>query len=124
MPSASEHEEQAASNRDFYRDLGGDSAERSDWAMTALFYIAVQEVQALIVRKGWRVADAGRQIIPKTHHHREQAIRENCPEIFGEYRLLKDWSKAARYDCERFDGKLAMAEKQVENLTAKILALG
>lgn len=92
--------------------------------MTVLFYTAVQEVQALIVRKGWRVEDAGRQIVPKTHHHREQAIKANCGQILDEYRVLKNWSKAARYDCERFDGKLAMARQQLENLTAKIAALG
>jgi hypothetical protein len=91
--------------------------------MTVLFYIAVQEVQALIIRKGWRVEDARRLIVPKTHHHREQAIREKCNQILAEYRLLKDWSKAARYDGERFDGNLGLAEEQVENLTAKIKAL-
>jgi hypothetical protein len=124
VPSASEHEEQAASNREFYGELGGENAERSDWAVTVLFYCAVQEVQALILRKGWRVEDAGRSVIPRTHFHRDTAIRENCPQIWNDYSLLKGWSKAARYDCERFDGKLSLAEQTLDRIRAEIDALG
>lgn len=123
MPSASEHEEQAASNEDHYRELGGDAAVRSDWAMTVLYYAAVQHIQALIVRKGWKVKYKGKLRFPAEHGERLQVIHRECQQIEADFRTLKGWSEDARYECEKFDGKLAFARAALESIKAEIAAI-
>lgn len=125
MPSAPKHQQQAADNEDFYRRvLGGASASRTDWAMTTIFYTAVHEVQALIVRKGWRVRDHGQLRVPKTHEQRLRAIHRYCRQLEGDYRNLKTWSEGARYDCQTYSQTdLQAAEQVLASLRGKIKAV-
>jgi len=116
-------EEQAASNEDHYNELGGDSAVRSDWAMTALYYAAVQHVQALIVRKGWKVTYKGQTQFPADHGQRLEVIGRECPQIEADFRTLKGWSEDARYECATFEGKLAIARGTLERIKAEIAAI-
>jgi len=81
VPSAADHRSIAARNEAFYRDLCGQEPMRGDWAMTVLFYIAVHEVQAVIVKNRWYVKVHGRPKVPDDHGQRLTAIGENCPEI-------------------------------------------
>jgi uncharacterized protein (UPF0332 family) len=125
VPSARAHQQQAADNESFYRQqLGGASAARSDWAMTAIFYTAVHEVQALIVRKGWTIRDHGQFRIPETHGQRLQAIKRYCGQIEGEYRDLKTWSEGGRYNCQTYTPQdLQNAERVLASLRNKIQAV-
>jgi hypothetical protein len=127
VPSASDHEEQAASNRRFYaEDLGGSAAKRSDWAMTALFYAAVHDVQGLIVRKGWLYTDdKGYSRRPRAHAERLTVVGRECKHLRPEFEALKDWSEAGRYECDTFlEAQLKLAESVLSRLKAEIDKLG
>jgi hypothetical protein len=126
VPSAKDHEEQAAKNRAFFKDLGGTGAKHSDWAITALFYAAVHDVQALIVSKGWRyIDDQGKSWIPRTHTERLSVIKRECKHLRADFESLKDWSEAARYECETFlQAQLKLAESVLSGLKAEIDKLG
>jgi hypothetical protein len=117
VPSASDHEEQASQNEAFFKDLGGKDAARSDWAMTALFYTALHEIQALAIRKGWRVRHRAGLRFPEDHNERLQVIATHLAPIEAEYRSLKDWSEHARYRCGTFtSAQLALAEGTLKTI--------
>jgi hypothetical protein len=125
VPSARKHRQQAADNEDFYRRvLGGASASRSDWAMTLIFYTAVHDVQALIVRKNWLVRDHGQLQLPETHGQRLMALHRYCPQVEADYRTLKTWSEGARYDCQTYSATdLQAAERVLASLQGKLKAV-
>jgi hypothetical protein len=103
VPSASDHEQQADSNEKFYNELGAENTTRSDWAMTTLFYCAIHDVQAVAIRKGWRVKYQGAKRFPEDHNERLRIVSKHLQPIEAEYRSLKDWSEGARYRCETFN---------------------
>lgn len=121
MPSAQAHEQHAASNWDFYQSLGGTRAERGDWAMTALFYCAVHQVQAIAVRKNWKIqTEDGTWQLPENHKQRGQAIRRYAKHLWATYSFLQDNSQLARYECEPFNqAQLALAERELKSLQAQ-----
>ena len=89
MTTPEQHERQAQSNL----DLHGDLAERNqhlDWALTALFYAALQYVDAFLPPDN-----------PRSHSRRNRLVRartELAP-IWPRYRVLMDRSRDARYEC-------------------------
>ena len=66
-----------------------------DWAMTAMFYSALNLVQAYFVEHG---------ISATTHGQRLLRILEtpDLRTIIDLYRVLKTRSESARYECRRF----------------------
>jgi hypothetical protein len=121
MASSADHEQQASRNRDFYDELGAENTSRPEWAMTVLFYTAVQEVQALIVRKGWKIQRSGRWVFPEDHGERLRVINRECPQIETDYRSLKNWSEGARYDCHVFGpGHLKAAKAVLDRICAEL----
>lgn len=126
MATANEHEEQAASNEEFYREIGGSDAQRPDWAITVLFYTAVQEVEALIARKKWTVTTkTGAVVRPTNHQQREKAMKQHCPGLVAEFSALQDWSEGARYQCQSFTAaNVKLAEATLRSLQSKIRDLG
>lgn len=125
MPSASDHDQQAADNEAFYRqELGGAKAARSEWAMTALFYCAVHEVQAFLVRKRQYLHSVGVARLPRRHQDRLTVLHDHFPTLEPLYRSLKDWSEDARYECATFtEPQLRLAEATLNNLRAEIAQL-
>jgi hypothetical protein len=66
-----------------------------DWAMTALFYAGLHLMQAYLVRIG---------VTAETHIQRERQILM-IPELsplMDAYRMLRDHSEDARYECRAF----------------------
>lgn len=118
MPSASEHQNWGRQNKQFYDSIGGSHSQWPDWAMTALFYAAMHEVQAALVSTGLR---------PREHKTRKAALREKTGgwlAIAQLYESLFSQSCAARYECHRHSQlHLALAEHQlgeVQNEIAKL----
>lgn len=67
-PSPQDHRNQARANEQFYQSLGGQNAQFTQWAMAALFYTALHEVQAFLIAHGQRPAD---------HRERRAVLRRN-----------------------------------------------
>ncbi|HEV3323066.1 MAG TPA: hypothetical protein VG147_12870 [Solirubrobacteraceae bacterium] len=68
MPSATEHQSWAQQNKQFYEFIGGSHSQWPDWAMTALFYAAMHEIQAALVAMSLR---------PKKHETRKSCCAKN-----------------------------------------------
>ena len=93
MPEASEPILQARHNESAAGILAGE--ELFDWAVTALFYAALHEVQAYLIQLGSQ---------PASHTRREVEIGRH-PEILpilDLYRQLRTHSENVRYDCRMF----------------------
>lgn len=61
-----------------------------DWAITALFYVAVHEVQALLIEHGHR---------PTTHRDRNAIVRTKWKKtVWPPYESLQSDSEDARYE--------------------------
>ena len=125
MPSASDHEQQAARNEKFYKDtLGGADTQFPDWAMTVLFYTAVHDVQAFLQRKRADLRARGVPRLPRRHHDRQALLHNFWPTLELCYTNLKDWSEDARYDCGKFSkAQLQLAERELRNLRNEIKRL-
>lgn len=116
MPiSAAEHQSWAQRNEAFYNHLGGSHSEWPDWAMTALFYTVVHEIQAALVASGSRPGD---------HTDRKAILREKWPSLGMAYETLYTRSKQARYLCHRHSQKdLALAESALAQVRSEITKL-
>lgn len=122
MPSTDDHREKAESNERVARVLAANGDY--DWAVTATFYAAVQELQALIKLRGWKVTDKGRPRRPQTHGERANVIHKHCGELEADYRTLKQLSEAARYDAEPLDkATLETAIQLLANIRSEIAKL-
>ena len=117
MPiSAAEHQSWAQQNEAFYRHIGGSRSQWPDWAMTALFYTAVHEIQAALVADGARPGD---------HKERQRVLREKWPTLATVYETLFTRSKQARYGCQRHSqADLALAEAALQQVRREIAKLG
>lgn len=126
MPSADEHREWAASNETFYGELGGQNAERPDWAFTALFYVAVHEIKAFLVDHR---ADASLLYghMPKNHTEIKAVLRDTSAwkDLGKMYERFLSQSKRPRYKCHSpLPFELQLAERQVSDIRAEIQRLG
>jgi hypothetical protein len=95
MPTRDQHLKQAIRNEEFFESLCAARPEYHAWAVTAMFYSAVQYGRALL---------ADRQILITSHQqfamHFVRVMSD--PELYKHYRRLKDESERARYDCATF----------------------
>ena len=126
MAASADHEQQASRNRDFYTEIGAENTQWPEWALTALFYTAVHQVQAVIVRKGWKVRRKdGSLKFPDVHEERLRVINRECRQIETDFRLLKQWSEGARYECRAFaPHNVKLAERTLDQITAELAKIG
>lgn len=99
MPDASQHDQQVARNKEVYYDvLNGPKAKYDEWAMTAIFYVAVHTIDKFLAGLA-----SGRQIDPDNHEDRFRILRawaqRKAVELFE---TLFDVSVQARYQCVSF----------------------
>jgi len=88
MSTKDEHLKQAGHNFEFYQSI--DSKKYSDWAVTALYYSALQFVDAFLAKH---------RITPGQHDQRDQHMNLH-PELKAiaiHYFKLKSASRTARY---------------------------
>lgn len=91
MPTRAEHLKQARANADFCRSTAG-AGNHLDWVATAAFYCALHAVDAYF-------ATLATPLHPGSHVSRDRHVSLLVPPIWAEYRLLKDESIDARYNC-------------------------
>jgi len=105
MPNCADHIIQARHNETFYDNI--DKNAYSDWAMTALFYAALQYIDAFLATVG--------MVDPGGHGVRDQEInaQAHLRSIANLYFRLKNRSRNARYYCGRFSlGELERCRNQ------------
>jgi hypothetical protein len=114
-PTAAEHLAWAQENERFYQRIGGANAQFPQWAMAALFYTALHEIQAALVATNNR---------RRNHKDRQDVLRAMWPKIAALYDGLYTRSKAARYECVRHSSvQLIEAEMLLREVRAEIAAL-
>lgn len=96
MPTRDEHLAQATSNEAFYTQiLKTGKREHLAWAVTVMFYSAVQYGRAFL---------ASKHLLITSHQQFEtHFLRATTdPGLYKHYRRLKDESERGRYDCVSF----------------------
>lgn len=117
MPSPLEHHTWAEYNARFYTHLGGTQSSWQPWAMTALFYVAVHEVQSLL---------AQHNLSARTHSARLAALRQrgHWATLVNHYENLQQKSTNARYDCiVHSQAEIALAEWVLNQVRAEVQRL-
>ena len=117
MPTALEHHDWADFNARFYAHLGGDESSWQPWAMTALFYIAVHEIQSFLVQHN---------LARKTHSERLNALRKDSQwaTLAQHYDALQQRSRDARYECRvHSQADLAIAELALRQVRGEVARL-
>jgi HEPN domain-containing protein len=66
-----------------------------DWAVTALFYAALQLAQAYLVRSN---------VVVQSHAQRQRLMgsTDELRGVLDSYRTLRDYSEHARYECRSY----------------------
>jgi hypothetical protein len=124
MPSPDEHRSWAERNERFFESIDGTESEWSDWAMTALFYAAVHEVQAFFLKHKAELA-ASSFTVPDSHKCVKLVLRTLWPSLAASYASLLDQSYRARYKCRLYsESNLQAAVVQLGMLRDEIKTLG
>jgi uncharacterized protein (UPF0332 family) len=120
-PTPQEHLTQASKNEAFYRQNCGGDATARQWAMVALFYCAMHEVQAFIVAHGQR---------PESHSDRTAVLRANefqlGKDLRRHYRRLIQYGHDVRYafleptpqDLTDAEDRLTKIRNEISRLTS------
>ena len=92
MATKNQHLQKVDANESFADRLDVTDPCSAGWAITALFYAAVHQVEAYFASVSQRYV---------THKSRNSAIQRDIRirEIYDDYRELSDMSREARYDC-------------------------
>jgi len=119
VPRPDEHLTKAENNEKLARATNRvPFAGCAEWAISMLFYAALHRIQAYLSAKGSR---------PLSHQDRDREIESNgsLSAIYGDYRRLKDMSRAARYEMpnyvqEDFAKAAARLEKIKNHMSEKM----
>ncbi len=91
MPTSAEHLEKARHNEEFVTALLAAHPKRFfDWALNGAFYAAVHYVEAVLAEVGYHSCD---------HGDRGRAAQRHFQQGYRPFRILKDLSMRARYQC-------------------------
>lgn len=122
VTTADDHRDWAAENERFYVEIGGSASEWRQWAMNALFYTALHELQAFFIDCGLR---------PATHNQRKEILRKPANQrqtgqlLSRRYFRLESYSRMTRYDCRiPSDDQFARAEEALGEVRDEIRRLG
>ena len=113
MATPPQHAQKAEQNENFVTFLLSASAPFLDWAVTGLFYSALHYCRAVMANYGFTNISTYAEM--DNHFVRLSALKKR-PDVFADYRQLKDDSRAARYDM------WAVALKDVTDLQANEFA--
>ena len=114
MPDRNDHLTRAKQNEILASKLNADIGVSVDWAVTMIFYAALHYVDAFL---------AGKNLHPLNHKQRDEEIEKNgsLSSIYPDYRRLKDFSRAARYDIPNFSkDKIAVAQTKLNNIKVSL----
>ena len=113
MPSALEHHTWGEQNERFSVELMSSQPTLwQPWAITALFYAAVHEVQSLLVEHGAQ---------PRSHDDRRRELLNRWPNLAVLYDSVYNRSKDARYNCViHQQPQLALAQMALNMVRAEV----
>ena len=98
MATVGQHLEQARRNEQFLATLDLPSSPYLDWAVTIIFYAALHYLRALFAH--YQLTNIARYGDMDKAFDRIQLLKRH-PEIYNDYRQLKDDSREARYNMWR-----------------------
>jgi hypothetical protein len=117
MPTPAQHRAKAVHNESFAANSGDPFW---DWAITGIFYAALQYVEAYL-------ASQVPPVHPPTHQIRDSHIHRdrNLSPIYVDYRELQDESRDARYDAAATfsQGDFTRLQKNVNRIRQTIISL-
>ena len=120
MASAKEHRAWAKRTEAFYNSLGGAQAKDAEWAMTALFYTALHEIQAFLVSRASTLSAAG-IAVPWGHKERREVLSQRYGKLAPLYDRFLDLDRQGRYDCiVPTEDDLKDAEKLLQRIRTQI----
>ena len=108
MPDARRHLKRAEENEKLADAMPQRDGFSTDWAITVRFYSSLHYIDAFL---------AGKQVHPLDHDARDSEVERNgsLTDIYKEYRRLKDWSRAARYDIAEYPASKARESRSKLN---------
>lgn len=116
MPDIGIHLNQANHNEAFFDSI--DLNTYSDWAVTALFYGALQYIDAYLASVGY--------VDPGSHDVRDSLVRRYNPtrQVVREYFRLKNFSRTARYYAGRFGAEQVrqLRSREFQRIKARMTA--
>jgi hypothetical protein len=104
VPTRADHLTKAQANEELSATL--QSAGAYDWAVTLLFCAALHLVEACLAPHGHAPNHGVRDRIMRSH--------TQLHSIYRQYRVLKDWSMDARYECRVITAADAQQRQAVE----------
>jgi hypothetical protein len=114
VPKCPEHLDRAYRTEGLALALNKDIPVCVDWAVAMLFYAGLHFIDAYL---------AGKNVHPLDHTARDAEIENNgslC-DIYGDYRRLKDLSRAARYEIPNFTrANLDIAKARLERIKSHL----
>jgi hypothetical protein len=114
--TAADHYAQGQRNEAFYHQIGGSGSSHPEWAMTALFYTAVHEIEAALLKLNAPPS--------KDHTDRKAGVRVRLSAAAPEYEQLFRLSMDARYGCVHHGAPvLQKAEQRLAAIRAVIASV-
>lgn len=95
MATFTQHAQKAEHNEQLVSSVLSAGSTFLDWAVTGLFYSALHYCRAVMAKNGFTNVSTYAEM---DQHFSVLAPLKRRPDIFQDYRQLKDDSRAARYD--------------------------
>ena len=106
------HAQKSRHNHNTYRYLKHKNPRYADWEVILLFYSACKLIDAyFIIHEGRK---------PRHHLERNTMVEDYLPEISGEYSILYDLSRIARYDRDLPTSDMARAATLYRHIAGKL----
>jgi len=111
MPTKDQHLSKAEHNEGFFTSLDINTTLYIDWVITGIFYSALHYIRALAAKYSFENISSYGEM--DNLFNRLSDFR-NDPNIYSDYRQLKDDSRAARYEIVRFSPSDVIDLRDVE----------
>ncbi len=95
MPTQQQHLAQAKHNEDFVNSFDLPTTHYLDWVATGIYYAALHYVESYLALQGKH---------PRSDKYRDEMFQQlrDLRAIYADFRTLRDYSRAARYDIQKF----------------------
>lgn len=95
MPTQQQHLAQAHHNEDFINSFDLQTTPYLDWVVTGIYYTALHYVESYLALQGKH---------PRSDKYRDEMFQQlkDLRPIYADFRTLRDYSRGARYDIQKF----------------------
>ena len=95
MPTQQQHWAQAQHNEDFVHSFDLQTTPYLDWVVTGAYYAALHYIESYLALQGRH---------PRSDRYRDEMFQQlsDLRPIYADFRTLRDYSRGARYDIQKF----------------------